>query len=240
MHPPDSIHLVENSQILTTAAKQRLKQMYSEGTVVMADGTVEKLDRQGTGLSPQNGEFIAQLICENNCRRTLEIGLAYGFSAVYVFSAGESLGPDTHHIVIDPFQTRDSPRGQNWKGIGLDTITALGWKHKLTFYEKKSLPALSNLIDDGITVDFIFIDGDHKFDATLIDFVLGDTILAVGGVVVLDDMGLPSVRKAARFIERNMPYHRLAVPKPPLRRARMAAFRKIDVDKRDWRHFVDF
>lgn len=213
--------------------------MYGERSVTTVDGNVESLDNIISGIDPSTGEFLAEIILENECHKTLETGLAYGCSAIYILSATKKVGGEIHHIAIDPYQIK-GPNGRGWKGIGLDSIKSLGWEHVLTFVEDGSLPALTKFIENGLAVDFIFVDGDHRFDGAFIDFILGDKILNVGGIIVFDDMWMPSIRKVSRFIERNMSYEKLPAPKRLLKRSRVSAFRKLADDSRDWTHFVNF
>ena len=46
----------------------------------------------------------------------------------------------------------------------------------------------------------------HTFDYALVDFFHIDRILRVGGVAVLDDANMPSVRKVCRYIVTNRSY----------------------------------
>ena len=51
--------------------------------------------------------------------------------------------------------------------------------------------------------------GWHTFDHTLIDFFYLNRMLEVGGTIVIDDVGLPAVRKLVRYVL-NYPAYELA------------------------------
>ena len=54
--------------------------------------------------------------------------------------------------------------------------------------------------------DFIFIDGNHRFDDVLVDFYLSDQLISPGGLIVFDDMWMRSVRTTINFILTNRQY----------------------------------
>jgi hypothetical protein len=55
-------------------------------------------------------------------------------------------------------------------------------------------------------MQFAFVDASHLFDLTLMEFVLLDKKLAVGGIIGLHDTWMPSLQKAVRFILANRAY----------------------------------
>ena len=58
----------------------------------------------------------------------------------------------------------------------------------------------------GSRIQFAFIDGWHTFDHALVDFFFVDRMLDVGGIVVIDDVGYPSIRRLCHFILSNREY----------------------------------
>ena len=69
-----------------------------------------------------------------------------------------------------------------------------------TFHERKSEYILPKLAEEGNKFDFAFIDGWHTFDHTLIDFFYLNRMLDIGGILVIDDVGMPAINKLSRFI----------------------------------------
>lgn len=155
-------------------------------------------------ITEEEGRFLATLIADSKPNATLEIGLAYGVSAMFICDALSASGSrDWHHTVIDPSQ--HDPR-QSWRGIGLANLRKAGYSDRVEFIEKTSQAALPELAAAGRKFDFAFIDGWHTFDHTLVDFFFTDQLLNVGGIVVIDDINMPPVRPVARFIAANRAY----------------------------------
>jgi len=65
---------------------------------------------------------------------------------------------------------------------------------------------LPRLAVAGTRIQFAFIDGWHTFDHTLVDFFFVDRMLDVGGIVVIDDVGYPSIRRLCHFVLSNREY----------------------------------
>ena len=66
--------------------------------------------------------------------------------------------------------------------------------------------ALPRLIEDGLSIQFAFIDGWHTFDYVLVDFFLIDHLLDVGGVIAFDDANNPAIQQVLRYILANRRY----------------------------------
>jgi predicted O-methyltransferase YrrM len=118
----------------------------------------------GVRVTIANGAELHRLIRSCGFRRSLEIGFAYGFSTIWLLDA-LSAQAGAHHVAVDPFQ-----RSQ-WHGVGLHQVGRLGQKAKsFTFIEKHAVLGLPPLIAQQERFDFIFIDGNHRFDDVLVDF----------------------------------------------------------------------
>src|SRR4029079_7126758 len=139
-----------------------------------SNGPVE-IDRI-TKVDEEAGAELNKLVRESRAKRSLEIGLAYGFSTIWIMDA---LAPDGEHIALDPFQS------SYWHGVGATQARRLSSK-RFQLLEEYSIHALSDFIRAGKTFDFIFIDGNHRFDDVLVDFYLADQVLEVAGWMILD------------------------------------------------------
>ena len=146
------------------------------------------------------GEFLHAVVADARPAVSLEVGFAFGVSAMFICDA---LVRTQHarHIAIDPVQLEEPFSGQ-----GLYNLKRAGYEGLLDFRNLSSHLALPRLEEEGCKVDFAFIDGIHTFDHTLVDFFLVDRILRVGGVVAFDDCDWVSVRKVCRFIATNRAY----------------------------------
>lgn len=185
-----------------------------------------------SAISLEEGELLTRLIAERKPPASLEVGLAFGISALFICEALKAATPQPRHIVIDPAQNAEA----YWKGAGLANLERAGYRGFVEFIEKPSQIALPELAAAGRKVDFAFIDGEHTFDHVLVDFFFIDQLLTVGGVVVLDDTGWPAIRRVARFIASNRNYkvvgHVGSDEGPRTRGLRSAPPEAREIDKR--------
>ena len=156
-----------------------------------------------SGISVQDGGFLQRLVAAADPTTSLEIGLGFGVSALYICDALEKKR-HTRHIVIDPYQ-----HGPTFGGIGLENLRRAGFADIVEFFEKPSHLALAELESEARRIDFAFIDGAHTFDNVLVDFFYVDRLLEVGGIVAFDDADYPSIRKVLRYIVTNRSYRAL-------------------------------
>jgi predicted O-methyltransferase YrrM len=174
-----------------------------------------------SAVASEEGELLQRLVRGVDATVTLEVGLAYGVSALYICDALQ-VREDTRHYVIDPNQRR-SVCGECWDGVGIGNLERAGFAGIVRLIEKPSHLALPELEAAGVQVDFAFIDGWHTFDFTLVDFFYVDHLLRVGGIVVFDDCNWPAIRKACRFVATNRAYSAVdAIVPPPSRKRRVA------------------
>lgn len=113
----------------------------------------------------QEGEFLQKIIDEAKPKQSLEIGLAYGVSSLFICDALARI-PGARHIIVDPAQFD----AEYWKGAGLNNLKAAGYSEMIEFYNLPSHIALPKLESDGRQVEFAFIDGAHQFDHVMVDF----------------------------------------------------------------------
>ena len=181
-----------------------------------------------SSISASEGRFLQKLVSQLDPTVSLEVGLAYGISALFICDALNARD-GTKHIVIDPNQTgalasnQDvAGRGDSWGGIGIANLRRAGYGDIVHLIEAPSYRALAELEGSGQRIDFAFIDGWHTFDFTLVDFFFIDRMLNVGGAVVFDDASWPAIRKVCRFVKTNLAYSALGAdgldPRPPLKR----------------------
>ncbi len=166
-----------------------IKEIFAPRTVTDKNGKTYALH---SGIEPVEGEFTAGLIRENPVVNSLEIGLAFGISALYIRDA-LSQKPSPRHTIIDPFEFK------HWHGVGVYNLERAGFAfYKLM--EKPSELALPELVEKGERFDFALIDGRHRFHHALLDFFYIDQLLEVGGIVVFDDAAKPAVNKVLRYL----------------------------------------
>jgi hypothetical protein len=81
-------------------------------------------------------------------------------------------------------------------------VARAGLESRLQFYRKFGEEVIPHLPP----LQFAFIDGSHLFDLTLVEFVLMDKKLEVGGLLSLHDMWMPSLQKLVRYVLSNRDY----------------------------------
>jgi predicted O-methyltransferase YrrM len=173
-----------------------LARIFETGMVVTETGEEIPL-KSGIGL--EDGLLLHKLVREYRPRISLEVGCAYGVSSLFICEAMREIGGE-EHIIIDPNQST------HWRNVGRANLKRANLDDIVRFYEEPSHRCLPRLEAEGRKVDFAFIDGMHTFDYVFADLFLTDKVLNVGGIIVLDDMPWPSVRKAARYVLTNLPY----------------------------------
>lgn len=212
---------------LSDPFRSALLSMYKNEPQCGTDGVLHTMDAE-TRIYPEQGMYLYNLCRSLQPKRTLEIGLAYGFSAVYILAAQHDNGKGSH-TAIEPFAAR-------WHGIGQAKIEQVGMNQSFTFVAERSFPALAELGRKSEWFDLIFIDGNHKFDDVLVDFTLSAEICPIGGYIVFDDILMPSIGKVLSFIQKNRKdFERMPIPV-----FTMAAFRRIAADSRAWNYHVKF
>ena len=209
-----------------------LLSMYHEEPQHGSDGQLHPIDNT-TRIIPSQGMWLYNLCLSVKPRRTLEIGLAYGYSTLY-FLAAILKNKTGIHTAIDPYQR------EHWHGIGLThalSFASRGGKESIfRFIEDRSDRAAADLLRSNDKFDLIFIDGGHRFDDALVDFYLYAQLCELGGRIVFDDMCLQSIQTVADFIRTN----RKDFIELPTNEANICVFQKVGTDKRKWSDFHAF
>jgi len=205
--------------------------MYASEPQLGDEGQMYPLDAISR-ISPAEGMWLYQLCREMKPQNTLEIGLGYGFSTIYVLAALKTNGVG-HHIAIDPFQLRVNSK---WRGIGLQHAKQLQVESLFSFFLDRSVSVLVDFAKQKKQFEVIFIDGGHLFDEALLDFTLSAVVCPDGGHIVLDDTWMPSSRRVTDFIRTNR--QDFTAVRSPVEN--IAIFRRKGTDSRDWTHFVEF
>ncbi len=206
----------------------KLATMYERHPQCGSDGLLHELD-DITKISIEQGHLLAQLHATVKPKLSIEIGLAYGFSTLFVLDAAFHTNAG-RHIAIDPYQ--DSM----WHGIGTQAVKELNFDSKFEHVPETSVTALTNLFKEGVKADYIYIDGAHTFDYALVDFFCSDRVLNLGGILIFDDMWMPAIQKVAAFIRTNLSgYQEFPTPVKNL-----FCVKKTKEDDRPWDHFAAF
>ena len=206
-----------------------IEKIYDSGNVRSAEG--EKIPIYPWGIPAELGQQLHDFILENGLEKSLEIGLAYGLSALFICEAHRRRQKGIH-IAIDPAQT------SNFSQSALYQIKQANLQPYFKHVESPDYHALPELHRGNQTFDFIFIDGLHLFDYVLLDFFYADLLLENKGYIAFDDSTLPGVTPVIDFVGTNRNYKRIDVGL-----GRLTIFKKESEDKRflgDPCEFSDF
>ena len=174
-----------------------------EGLVIGSDG-----QRQAVfpiAIGPKQGLALRDRVVEESASQTLEVGLAFGVSTLFICEGLLANGSNGPHVAIDPYQMKPSPTpGTMYAGVGLRTLVEADVRDLVEFYEEESQIVLPRLLADGRRFDLAFIDGNHRFEAVFLDLIYSGRLVKEGGVVFVDDVQLPGVRRGIEFCISNL------------------------------------
>lgn len=160
--------------------------------------------------------FIARLIniyintyknIPDETLRVVEVGLAYGTSALVIINEIIKYKYKTRYIVIDMNQTTQ------WENVGIRNIKQflkhMDKKLKVKLIEKSSTIAMPRLKKN---YDISFIDASHDELIVLEDIKNSDRLLVKNGLMILDDVLHQGVKGAIlRFFIKNKNYTRISI-----------------------------
>jgi predicted O-methyltransferase YrrM len=172
-----------------------LAEIFRTRMVRLPDGASRPLESE---VSEEEGAYLAALVEELRPTTSLEIGLACGVSALFICEALAKNGAG-RHIAIDPGQLTAIP-SDDWQGIGLSNLERAGYRQLVDFRNSPSEIELPRLLEQGVRIQFAFVDGWHTFDHAMVDFFYINRLLEVGGLVAFDDADLPQIAKLLQFI----------------------------------------
>lgn len=138
--------------------------------------------------SGHRGRILATIIRFMRCQRCLELGTAYGMSAMFILEALSKQGSHTHLTTVDGLELLYKIASEQLQGRYSDRIACE--------YGRTSavLPRLAKSLEP---VDFMFHDAGHSRKDYVEDFHAALPLLAPGAVVLFDDINWNDPRFAA-------------------------------------------
>jgi hypothetical protein len=183
-----------------------LDALYRAGTTAGATGRA--LPVYPVGITQEAGLAHSGLVGQECGRkapnsgpmRTIETGMAFALSTLRILEGALRGCGSIAHTAIDPYQQRD------WDRAGELHLDAAGARGYVRLIEEDSSLALPRLLREGgqAPFDFAFLDGGHRFENVFADLLYTSRLVTPGGLIVLDDRWMPSVRAAAAYFVRNM------------------------------------
>jgi predicted O-methyltransferase YrrM len=225
-----------NDKLETNEINPIISKIYKTKQVELLDGKTIPLR---ANVHDKEGLLIYTLVKKHKLTRCMEIGFAMGLSALHICQAFADLSDKMDKsdkmelISIDPFQDK------NWKCAGIANIKNAGFEKYHTWIKDKSYSAMPKFLTKQ-PFDFIFIDGWHTFDYTLVDMFYADRLLRIGGYLLIDDALHQGPSKAIAYSNKNykhwkrITFDSVDVPKTQV------LYQKIAEDTKDWDYHVDF
>src|SRR4029450_10165954 len=178
------MHSINQPAAPVARVRSVIERLMVEGSMIAkSDGTTR--DVRTVSIPPGEGKALAQWVLREKATRTIEIGLAYGVSALHICRALlESRDPEARHVVLDPFQA-------GFGNCGLQVLEEAGVRSLVEFHAETSQIVLPMFVKQERRFDFAFVDGNHRFDSVFVDLFYLGRLLRKGGVILLDDYHIP-------------------------------------------------
>ena len=175
-------------------------------------------DFERVSIGRSDGDALRDLVLAERAHAVIEIGLAYGGSALAIAEALVANGScQARHLIIDAHQNRFY--GSGWSAIVEAGVTGLS-----SLFEERSQIVLPRLVSDRFVADAAFVDGSHIFHNVFVDLFYLRELVRPSGLVILDDCSYPSVATAVRYFQLNTGWEPEPIPAP----TRLRAFRLPD------------
>ncbi|HSC51536.1 MAG TPA: class I SAM-dependent methyltransferase [Gaiellaceae bacterium] len=149
-------------------------------------------------IGPDEGAALRELVCSEGARRTIETGLGYAVSTLFICEGLLANGAEGRHVAIDPRLPNSHV------DAGLRLLEEAGVRDLVELHAERSEVVLPRLLAAGRRFDLAFVDGNHRFEGVFLDLVYCGRLLSAGAVVFADDMQLPAVRRATGFCIANL------------------------------------
>lgn len=130
--------------------------------------------RINTSLTPAEADRLRELA---DGRQVLEVGSAFGYSAIVMAQVAE------HVLAVDPHTAHDS------LGVMRANLLAHGCEDRVSIVAAASPQVLCALRHARARFGLIFIDGDHSEHAVAFDVACASALLAKRGTVACHDYG---------------------------------------------------
>lgn len=182
-----------------------------------ADGDFERVS-----LPNKDCDALRDLLIAAQARVVIEIGLAYGSSALAIGEALVYQGQqDAKHVIIDAYQ-------HDFRNAGCEAITAAGLSNLCTLLTDRSQLALPRLVTEDFVADAAFVDGSHIFHNVFVDLYFLRELVRPSGLIILDDCQWPSVATAVRYFEVNAGWQPETIDQPTRLRAFSLPERRVE------------
>jgi predicted O-methyltransferase YrrM len=222
-----------NADTTLRRVRQVVERLLRDGTVVTRTGTVHSVFP--VAVTAAEGEALREWVEREEATRTIEVGLGYGVSALFICEGLLANGDEAaRHVAVDPHQA------SRFESCGLQLLEEAGLAGLVEHHPEESQVALPRFLSEGRSFDLAFVDGNHRFDGVFLDLVHLGRLVRPGGIVLVDDYQLPAVARAASFCVANLGWS-LEETSAADKLHHWAALRtSARPDTRPFDHFVEF
>jgi predicted O-methyltransferase YrrM len=213
--PVRHTHRVGTEQDRVRRIREARRRLVADGPPrVRADGDFERVS-----LPAGDSDVLRDLVLAEKPSTVIEIGLAYGSSALAIAEALVAAGTaGARHLIVDAYQ-------EQFHASGWAAITEAGLAGLCCLMAERSQIALPRLLGDGFVADAAFVDGSHIFHNVFVDLFYLRELVRPGGLVILDDCSYLSVATAVSYFEVNTGWTAEPIGRP----TRLRAFRLPEV-----------
>jgi predicted O-methyltransferase YrrM len=133
--------------------RQVIERLERDGTAVASsDGSIHSLFP--VAITASEGEAVREWASKEGATKTIELGLGYGISALYLCEGLILAGnPAALHVAIDPYQET------RFANCGLQALKEAGVADMVEHYREESQIALPRFVSEGRRFDLAFVDG---------------------------------------------------------------------------------
>lgn len=194
-------------------------------------------------VSPGQGQFLKELVCNLNPKLIVEIGCYIGISTLWMASGLEKIRSEGIIHSVDlfnsilPFPPFNYSYLKDPLEFAQTSAHSAGLSHRIQFHKMSSLELgekYSDIINEPI--DFLYIDGDHSILGCLNDFFLFYPYVPINGYIMLHDIypnncGWDGPRYFIDKYIKNSPHFDMVEINTTPHNFGMALIRKIGEDK---------
>jgi predicted O-methyltransferase YrrM len=216
----------------TITVHRVIERLLRDGTVTSSAGTAHTVFP--VAVNGAEGEALERWVTRERAMRTVEVGLGYGVSALFICAGLVANGGEARHVAIDPHQST------RFESCGLQLLEEAGLAGLVEHHAEESQTALPRFLAEGRQFDLAFVDGNHRFDGVFLDLVYLGRLVRPGGVVFLDDYQLPAVARAASFCLHNLAWTLEEASDEDELHGWAVLRTSTESDVRRFDHFVDF
>ena len=136
-------------------------------------------------ISPEQGEFLYQLLLKNACKHIVEFGTSFGVSTLFLGAAAKQTGGRV--ITTELIESKSKTALQNFKRAGLEDVIEL-----------RTGDALKTLAELEGPVDFLFLDGWKDLYLPL--FKLLEPLFKKGTIIYADNVDMKDTTPFLNYI----------------------------------------